>query len=972
MVLEMAEVKEEEKLKLKKLIRELESIKGRHTELVSVYIPAGYNLIDVINQIFQEKGTASNIKSKTTRKNVLTALEKILQHLKLFRKTPDNGLVIFCGNVSPEEGKEDIRLWSYEPPVPISQKIYWCDQTFVLEPLKDLISEKEVYGLIVLDAKEATIGLLKGKRIEKLKSLESNVPSKSVKGGMCVCPETFVQLHNGEILKIRDLKEKHNPIVSVDFCKWKVTKGFHKQIFTSSVDKVLEIKTVFPRLTIKVSPNHRFFVPTDRGIEIVCASSLKPGNYLLTVRRLNTKKKTRLPQLEIPTTCKIINNGWDVLKKRRKKLKFTQQELAKKIGIHKQTYSRFEKGKCELEKEQLDFILKMLRINQSWFYRKYVKKRFLIKLSKHTDKGFYELLGYILGDGSVEYGKITLYDQDENLLRHYECIVKRFGLSCTLNKRESKGCFELKIYSQPFIRLIERHFPGIVGVKKNIPLNIHSLPNSLLSRFIRGLFDAEGYVESSRIGIGMTNHDIICILQFLLLRFGIITSYSKEKNSNKHKLEILDLDSIKKFNNFIGFNSRQKMFKLQKILKKRKPSKKFAQVPITSKFVLGLARELGMGVRDFKTVHNFFVNGEQKTFHNFKDRILNKFLARRRELERDAKTIKELRMITRISRSKLANLVKCTYREASIEEKKMKNKELHTKMENILKQKKKEMMNKCEQIIKLLDKIYKGDVILTKIQEINQHRVKEIFYDISVPKFENFIANCIIVHNSQKRYDRIREDAINEFLTKVGEIASECFLQQELKGIIVGGPGGLKEVLVKEGYLHYQLQKKILGVKDIGSTDEYGLEELVFKSQDILKEAVISKERGLMQKFFSELKNNGNVVYGFEETKKALEAGAVDTLLISEEFNWVHVKFKCNCGFATEKDLPKYLVEKQKCPNCGQKLIEVESKEIIDEVVEKAQSFGAKVEYISTDTSEGIQFKEIGGIGAFLRYKIAQ
>jgi peptide chain release factor subunit 1 len=166
------------------LLRELEKIRGRHTELVSVYIPSGANLVDVINQLYQEKSTAANIKSKTTRKNVLAALEKIIQHLRLFKKTPPNGLIVFCGNVSSTEGRQDIKIWSIEPPEKMNIKIYWCDQTFVLEPLKDLLREKDVYGLIVLDAREANIGLLKGKRIIPLKKLESTVPSKTVKGGM--------------------------------------------------------------------------------------------------------------------------------------------------------------------------------------------------------------------------------------------------------------------------------------------------------------------------------------------------------------------------------------------------------------------------------------------------------------------------------------------------------------------------------------------------------------------------------------------------------------------------------------------------------------------------------------------------------------------------------------------------------------------------------------------------------------------
>ena len=100
-------MEEIEKIRLKKLIEELEKIRGKHTELISIYVPADYSIEKVREQVFQEISTAQNIKSKTTRKNVLAALEKILQELKLYRKTPPNGMVIFCGNVSQEEGRAD-------------------------------------------------------------------------------------------------------------------------------------------------------------------------------------------------------------------------------------------------------------------------------------------------------------------------------------------------------------------------------------------------------------------------------------------------------------------------------------------------------------------------------------------------------------------------------------------------------------------------------------------------------------------------------------------------------------------------------------------------------------------------------------------------------------------------------------------------------------------------------------------------
>jgi len=174
---------EEQLYKLKKLLKELEKIKGRHTELVSVYVPSGYNITDIINQIRSEQETAANIKSKTVKKNVMGALEKILQHLKLYKKTPENGLVVFSGNVSEKEGVSDINLWAIEPPEPLNTKMYWCDQKFELEPLKDMVEEKESYGLIVMDNKEASIALLRGKRIELIKKLDSIVPSKTIKGG---------------------------------------------------------------------------------------------------------------------------------------------------------------------------------------------------------------------------------------------------------------------------------------------------------------------------------------------------------------------------------------------------------------------------------------------------------------------------------------------------------------------------------------------------------------------------------------------------------------------------------------------------------------------------------------------------------------------------------------------------------------------------------------------------------------------
>jgi len=171
------------KEQLEEYLEELEKIKGRHTELVTVYVPAGFNLNVVSKQIEAEKSTATNIKSKTTRSNVLDALERITRAFKLYKKTPENGLAIFAGNVSEKEGQADINVWEIEPPKPLNTRMYRCDQEFVLEPLKEQTAIEEIYGLLVMDRKEATFGLLEGKQIKVLRRLTSGVPSKIRAGG---------------------------------------------------------------------------------------------------------------------------------------------------------------------------------------------------------------------------------------------------------------------------------------------------------------------------------------------------------------------------------------------------------------------------------------------------------------------------------------------------------------------------------------------------------------------------------------------------------------------------------------------------------------------------------------------------------------------------------------------------------------------------------------------------------------------
>ncbi|KYH38456.1 MAG: peptide chain release factor eRF subunit 1 [Candidatus Hecatellales archaeon B24] len=173
-----------ELFKVKRLLDTLASKRGRHTELISLYVPPGRQLSEVIGVLRQEYFTASNIKSRTTRHNVQDAIERVIQRLKLVGRTPPTGLVVFCGSI-PQNGPGTERMETYVivPPEPIDVYLYRCDSRFHVEHLFNLVREKETYGIMVIDGSGATYATLKGKRLEIVKSITSGISGKHRAGG---------------------------------------------------------------------------------------------------------------------------------------------------------------------------------------------------------------------------------------------------------------------------------------------------------------------------------------------------------------------------------------------------------------------------------------------------------------------------------------------------------------------------------------------------------------------------------------------------------------------------------------------------------------------------------------------------------------------------------------------------------------------------------------------------------------------
>ena len=225
---------------------------------------------------------------------------------------------------------------------------------------------------------------------------------------------------------------------------------------------------------------------------------------------------------------------------------------------------------------------------------------------------------------------------------------------------------------------------------------------------------------------------------------------------------------------------------------------------------------------------------------------------------------------------------------------------------------------------------------------------------------------------SAQRFERLIEIAAHEYYKRVAALANEKFMDIEnLKGVIIGGPGATKDFFVDHEYLHHELRKKIVGTFDAGYTDESGLRELLQNAAPALEDLSLMKEKALMNRFMDELRkpDGGNTAYGETQVRHALEMGAVDTLLVSEAMDKTSFEYTCReCGKKGEISQKSNEI---KCPDCGGDVEITGDIDIVNDLYELADSYGSKVEMISTDSEEGdMLMRAFNGLAAILRFQV--
>lgn len=169
--------------KIKKLIKSLQLARGNGTSMISLIIPPKDQISRISKMLADEFGTASNIKSRVNRLSVLGAITSVQQRLKLYTKVPPNGLVVYCGTIVTDEGKEKKVNIDFEPFKPINTSLYLCDNKFHTEALTALLADDNKFGFIVMDGNGALFGTLQGNTRDVLHKFTVDLPKKHGRGG---------------------------------------------------------------------------------------------------------------------------------------------------------------------------------------------------------------------------------------------------------------------------------------------------------------------------------------------------------------------------------------------------------------------------------------------------------------------------------------------------------------------------------------------------------------------------------------------------------------------------------------------------------------------------------------------------------------------------------------------------------------------------------------------------------------------
>ncbi|EJT45432.1 translation release factor [Trichosporon asahii var. asahii CBS 2479] len=232
---------------------------------------------------------------------------------------------------------------------------------------------------------------------------------------------------------------------------------------------------------------------------------------------------------------------------------------------------------------------------------------------------------------------------------------------------------------------------------------------------------------------------------------------------------------------------------------------------------------------------------------------------------------------------------------------------------------------------------------------------------------------------SALRFSRLREEARRNYVRKVAELAVQHFITNDkvnVAGLVLAGSAELKTDLSSSDLFDGRLLAKVVKVVDVSYGGENGFNQAIELAADSLANVKFVQEKKLIQKYFDEIAlDTGKYCFGISDTLKALDMGAVETLIVWEQLDTIRNTLRNAAGEEVvvfskpdDKDREQFIDK-----STGNEMEMVKDPQpLLEWFAEEYKNFGATLEFVTNKSQEGSQFvKGFGGIGGLLRYKVA-
>lgn len=230
---------------------------------------------------------------------------------------------------------------------------------------------------------------------------------------------------------------------------------------------------------------------------------------------------------------------------------------------------------------------------------------------------------------------------------------------------------------------------------------------------------------------------------------------------------------------------------------------------------------------------------------------------------------------------------------------------------------------------------------------------------------------------SAVRFARLRLEKRHNYLRKVAELSTQLFLTNDrpnVSGIILAGLAEFKNDLSESDLFDQRLKRIILSIVDVSYGGENGFNQAIELSQELLRGVKFIQEKKLITNFFEEIANDtGKYCFGIRDTVAALDAGAVETLLVYEDLEVSRHHLHSPTGekktlFLTPEEEEKGNFIKDE--NGVEWEYEEEKVLLVEWIAQNYHKFGCSLQFVTNKSQEGSQFlKGFGGLGGLLRYR---